>query len=133
MDIDLTAISRQVNLCAGELLEVACLRPGQILVVGCSTSEVHGARIGTAGSAEVAEAILTALKTTCQSRQVHLAVQCCEHLNRALVVKQTVADHYGLEVVSVVPMPKAGGALAARAIREFVAGVVVETIQAHAG
>jgi uncharacterized protein (TIGR01440 family) len=133
MSSDLAMISRQVYAAVTELLEAADLKPEQILVVGCSTSEVQGAKIGTLSSEDVAATILAALSSCCRSRQVYLAVQCCEHLNRALVVEQEVADLYGFEVVSVVPVPKAGGAMAAQAIKEFVAPVVVETIQAHAG
>jgi uncharacterized protein (TIGR01440 family) len=133
MDTDLGEIKRQAAAAADELLAVAGLTPGQILVVGCSTSEVRGARIGSSGSAEVAAAILAALRASCQARGVHLAVQCCEHLNRALVIERPAAECYGLEEVSVVPVPKAGGALAAQAMRDFAAPVVVESIQAHAG
>ncbi|HWQ60931.1 MAG TPA: TIGR01440 family protein, partial [Negativicutes bacterium] len=133
MDTDLEEIKRQAAAAAAELLTVAGLKPGQIVVVGCSTSEVRGAKIGSYGSEEVAAAILAALRESCQARGVYLAVQCCEHLNRALVVERPAAESYGLEEVSVVPVPKAGGALAAQAMRDFSAPVVVETIQAQAG
>jgi uncharacterized protein (TIGR01440 family) len=133
MDNDLEEIRRQTMAAADELLAVAGLKPGQILVVGCSTSEVRGARIGSSGSEEVAAAILTALRKSCRARGVNLAIQCCEHLNRALVIERPAAESYGLEEVSVVPVPKAGGALAAQAMREFAAPVVVEAIEAHAG
>jgi len=133
MDIDLGEIKRQTAAAADELLVVAGLKPGQILVVGCSTSEVRGAKIGSSGSEEVAAAILAALRESCQAKGVNLAVQCCEHLNRALVVERPVAESNGLEEVSVVPVPQAGGALAAQAMREFAAPVVVESIQAHGG
>ncbi len=133
MFCDNAEIKRQTAAAADELLSLAGLKPGQILVVGCSTSEVRGARIGSSGSEEVAAGILAALRGSCRAKDVYLAVQCCEHLNRALVVEQPVAERYGLEEVSVVPVPKAGGALAARAMREFTAPVVVETIEAHAG
>lgn len=133
MDTNLGEIKRQATAAADELLAVAGLKPGQILVVGCSTSEVRGAKIGSAGSEDVAEAILSALRGSCLAKGVHLAVQCCEHLNRALVIERPAAESYGLEEVSVVPVPKAGGALAAQAMRDFTAPVVVETVQAHAG
>lgn len=133
MEIDLGEIKRQTMAAADELLAVAGLKPGHILVVGCSTSEVRGAKIGSYGSEEVAEVILGALRKSCMAKGVHLAVQCCEHLNRALVVERQAAEGYGLEEVSVVPVPKAGGALAAQAMRDFAAPAVVEAIQAHAG
>lgn len=129
----LAAIERQTGNAVTELLSVAELKPGQILVVGCSTSEVRGEKIGSAGSDEVAGAILSALTWCCAEKDVFLAVQCCEHLNRALVMERPAAERYGFEEVGVVPVPKAGGALAARAMRQFIDPVVVESIEAHAG
>jgi len=133
MKFELETISQQVTSAVEELLAAADLKPGQILVVGCSTSEIRGAKIGSSGSEEVAGAVLTAIARCCASRQIQLAIQCCEHLNRALVVQRQVMQQYGLEEVSVMPVLKAGGALAAQAIREFADPVIVETIQAHAG
>lgn len=118
---------------AEEILDEAGLRPGQVLVVGCSTSEVRGAKIGSAGSEEVAQAILTALMAACGKWDIWLAVQCCEHLNRALVVCRQAMEAFGWEEVSVVPIAHAGGSLAACAMNKFNDPVVVETIQAHAG
>ncbi|HWR38025.1 MAG TPA: TIGR01440 family protein [Patescibacteria group bacterium] len=133
MEKQFATIAREAGQAAEELLNVAALRPGQLLVVGCSTSEVQGARIGSRGSEVAAASILSALAKVCRARQVHLAIQCCEHLNRALVVEREVMERYALEEVAVVPVPKAGGALAAQAMRDFVAPVVVEAIMAHAG
>jgi len=115
------------------LLGVAGLRPHDIVVVGCSTSEVAGHRIGSASSADIAEAIMDGLLPIIREDQLYLAVQCCEHLNRALVVERECADRYGLELVTVVPHLKAGGALSAAAMREYSDPVVVESISAHAG
>lgn len=129
----LAEVRDQVGAAVDELLTQAALRPGQILVVGCSTSEVAGARIGTAGSDAVAEAVLEPLWAATQAKGIYLACQCCEHLNRALVVQQEAAERYGLEQVTVVPVPKAGGAFAARALRRMPGSVVVEEIRAHAG
>lgn len=129
----LSEARRQVTAAANELLSVALLQRGQVLVVGCSTSEVAGARIGTAGSDAVAQAILEPLWEVTQERGIYLACQCCEHLNRALVVQQEAAERYNWEQVSVVPVPKAGGAFAARAMRHMPCAVVVEEIRAHAG
>lgn len=129
----LESVRRQVADAAAELLTEAALQPGQVLVVGCSTSEVAGARIGSAGSDAVAEAILEPLWSVVQANGLYLACQCCEHLNRALVVTEEAAVRYGWEQVSVVPVPKAGGAFAARAMRHMPGAVVVEEIRAHAG
>ena len=115
------------------LLAVAGLRPHDIVVVGCSTSEVAGHRIGSASSAEIAEAIMDGLLPIIRESQLYLAVQCCEHLNRALVVERECADRYGLELVTVIPHLKAGGALSAAAMKEYSHPVVVESISAHAG
>jgi len=133
MNIELDAIGKQTLEAATQLLQLAKITSGQIMVVGCSTSEVIGARIGSAGSSEVAEVVLASLITACAQFDVYLAVQCCEHLNRALVIEEQAAQRYQLEPVMVVPVPKAGGALAAKAMRSFDCPVVVENIKAHAG
>lgn len=129
----LQQVRQQVTEAAEGLLAVAALQRGQVLVVGCSTSEVAGSRIGTAGSDAVAQAILEPLWQVTQANGLFLACQCCEHLNRALVVEQTAAERYGWEQVSVIPVPKAGGAFAARAMHHLPGATVVEEITAHAG
>lgn len=133
MSVDLTLLKNQTTYIVREVLEMAKLSPGQILVVGCSTSEVLGATIGSAGSVSVAELILDSLRQVCSQHGIHLAVQCCEHLNRALVIEEEVARSYQLDQVMVVPIPKAGGALGAQAMGDFDHPVVVENIEAHAG
>lgn len=129
----LDQIAAQVKAAAEGLLERARLRPGQILVLGCSTSEVQGKRIGKAGSVEVARAILEPLLELTGKNQLYLAVQCCEHLNRALVVEAPLVERYGLEEVRAYPIPGAGGAAAAVAMELFHEPVLVERIQGHAG
>ena len=129
----LADIARQTWAAAQELLDAAALPRQGILVVGCSTSEVQGEKIGSAGSTFVAASIFTALRRVAQRYGVYLAIQCCEHLNRALVVERAAAEQYGLPEVRVVPVPHAGGALAAQAMQDFVSPVVVENIAAHAG
>ncbi len=131
--IDLGQIRDQVRSVATGLLKIASLKPGQILVLGCSTSEVSGKRIGSAGSLEVASAILDGMDDALAGTGIQLAVQCCEHLNRALVVERAVQEKYGLTEVSVLPVPHAGGATASSALRRAKDPVVVEAIQAHAG
>lgn len=128
-----TSIRTEVQSVVEELISAAQLKEGQLLVVGCSTSEVQGQRIGSSGSALVAAAILETLQQASGKDNICLAIQCCEHLNRALVVERETAERYGLLEVAVVPVPKAGGALAAAAFRKFSKPVVVETIEAHAG
>jgi len=111
----------------------ANLRRGQILVIGCSTSEVIGQRIGQGSSLEIAEVLLPPLLERVHEQGIFLAVQGCEHINRALVVEEACVDHYGLEVVMVLPALHAGGAMTVQAWRKFSSPHMVERIQGHAG
>lgn len=104
-----------------------------IFVIGCSTSEVAGQAIGTSGTLEVAAIIFEEMKAYVDEQQFHLAFQCCEHLNRALVVERVVAEAKGWEAVSVIPVRHAGGAMATYAFGQFADPVIVESIQADAG
>lgn len=104
-----------------------------ILVIGTSTSEVIGKDIGTAGTEEVAKAIFQALQLFQKKTGVQLAFQCCEHLNRALVVEETTQKQYNLEQVSAIPVPRAGGSMAAYAYKQLKTPVIVEFISANAG
>ncbi|MDN5325459.1 MAG: hypothetical protein PWP41_154 [Moorella sp. (in: firmicutes)] len=124
-----------VQAAAEELLNVAGLQPGQILVVGCSTSEITGRTIGTASSPEIGRDVVAGLLAATNRAQVYLAAQCCEHLNRALVIEAGAARLYNLPVVTVVPAPKAGGSLATAAYAALHRPVVVASLlaQAHAG
>lgn len=133
MDKELDTILKQLTDCAEELINVAKPRKGQIFVLGCSTSEVIGNKIGTGGSSDVAVAMFQALKKVCDEHQLFLAVQCCEHLNRSLVVEGEAAERYNLTEVTVRPMPHAGGAMGTAAYENFSNPVVVETIQGHLG
>jgi uncharacterized protein (TIGR01440 family) len=116
-----------------EFQSQASLKPGQLVVVGCSTSEVIGEKIGTAGTSEVAEMIFRQLSVFAEDTGVALAFQCCEHLNRALVIESREALKRGLEEVSVVPVRTAGGAMATYAFEKFSEAVVVEFLKADAG
>lgn len=131
--VDLAQVKEEAVEAVRGLLEAAKLRPGQILVLGCSTSEIQGKRIGSTGSTDVAAAVLDGIQEGLRGTGVHLAVQCCEHLNRCLVVEREVQEKYNLTEVTVLPVPHAGGAAAATALRRFSDPVVVESIQAHAG
>jgi uncharacterized protein (TIGR01440 family) len=134
-DVDsfLAQIKTQAAQAVGELIEAANLQKGQILVVGCSTSEVVGARIGKASVPPAAAALLGAMLPILQERGIYLAAQCCEHLNRALIIEAECAERYGLETVNVRPVPKAGGAFATAVYDSLKAPVAVENIRAHAG
>lgn len=121
----------EIKIAAEEICADARLEVGQILVVGCSSSEVIGERIGSHSSVEVGEALISALLEILRPRGIFLAAQCCEHLNRALVVERAAVS--GQEIVSVVPQPKAGGSFATAAYKAFDSPVLVEHIKADAG
>ncbi|MBY8911719.1 TIGR01440 family protein [Bacillus sp. YC2] len=116
-----------------EFQEQARLKSGSLLVIGCSTSEAAGSRIGTSGSGEWAELIYGGLAEFKEKTGIHLAFQCCEHLNRALVIEAETAELFRLPIVSAVPVPKAGGAMASYAYRQMESPVLAEAIQADAG
>ncbi len=117
-----------------ELAQAGGLRRGQLVVIGTSTSEVLGYRIGTQGTERVAREIFEGVRRAREQTGFYPVFQCCEHLNRALVMEQEALALYPLlEPVSVVPVPKAGGSMAAYAYRTFQEPVVVETVRAHAG
>lgn len=113
-----------------ELVQVARLQEKHLLVMGVSTSEVIGNKIGTGGSDQVAEEIFSAAMEFQQEYGFHLAFQCCEHLNRALVMERRTLERYHYPEVSVIPVPKAGGAMASYAFRHLQDAVLVETVQA---
>ncbi|MBO7341216.1 MAG: TIGR01440 family protein [Clostridia bacterium] len=129
----LNKVTDEAAHAARELLDAAALKAGDILVVGCSTSEVAGHSIGKASIPAVAEALLAGLLPVVRERGVYLAAQCCEHLNRALVMERACAEKYGLDEVAVRPAPKAGGSFATAVYEQMDAPVAVEAIRAHAG
>ena len=114
-----------------ELCQAADLKAGQILVVGCSSSEVIGSCIGSNSSLETAEAVFSGIYEVTAKRGIYLAAQCCEHLNRAIVTEREAVPFR--EIVNVVPQPKAGGSFATTAYRCFKDPVAVEEIAADAG
>ena len=126
----LTAIRDTAASAAQELCDVAKLTTGQTVVVGCSSSEIIGARIGSDSSLDVASAVLDGLTSVFAPRGIYIAAQCCEHLNRALIMERSAAQG---EILNVVPMPKAGGAFATAAYRRFADPVAVDRVQADAG
>jgi len=133
MELNFEQITAQARTAVMELLDAARLHPGDIFVVGCSSSEVLGGRIGKASSREAAEAVFTGIYPVLREQGVYLAAQCCEHLNRALIAERECAEQYGYEPVCVVPQPKAGGSFATQAWRTFSRPTAVEHIRAHAG
>ncbi len=102
---EITIIGEEAYRAAKELIEAAGLAEGQLFVVGCSTSEVGGASIGTFSSPDLAEAVFGGIYQATQEAGVYLAAQCCEHLNRALILEKCAAEKYGYEIVNVVPQP----------------------------
>ena len=126
-------ITAQAQQAATELLEAAHLETGDLFVVGCSSSEITGGRIGKQSSMEAAQAVLEGVLPVLQAQGVALAAQCCEHLNRAIVVERAVARERGYEIVSAVPQPHAGGSWATCCWQAFSDPVLVEEVRAEAG
>lgn len=129
----LDEIREQAGTVARELLRAAKLKKGDLVVVGCSSSEIGAERIGTHSSAEIGQAVFAGIHEELEKEGIFLAAQCCEHLNRALIVEEEAAERYRLEQVNVVPRLKAGGSFATAAYEGFAHPVAVEEIQAHAG
>lgn len=126
-------IIRQAKNATAELIEKAHLYKGDLIVVGCSSSEICGDKIGSNSSVETADAVFCAIYETVKEKGIYLAAQCCEHLNRAIIVEEEYAKAHNLELVNVVPQPKAGGSFATKAYKEFKKAVAVEEIKADAG
>ncbi len=114
-----------------EICEKAGLKEGNILVVGCSSSEICGDKIGSNSNLEVAKAVFEGIYETLNEKNIFLAAQCCEHLNRAIIVEKDAVPFS--EIVNVIPQPKAGGAFATTAYKTFKEPVAVEEIKADAG
>ena len=133
MEYDFHEIELQARRAATELLEAAHLTEGDLFVVGCSSSEITGGRIGKASSLEAAQAVYRGVAPILRERGIYLAAQCCEHLNRALIIERACAEKYGYDPVSVRPQPHAGGSFATTAWENFDRPVAVEHIRAHAG
>jgi len=126
-------VAQQVERALAELAQAGSLRPGRIVVVGCSTSEVQGRRIGTSGAESVAEEIYGGVSRVQERFGFDVVWQCCEHLNRALVAPRELAEARGWTIVSAVPVRKAGGSMAALAYRKLADPCLVESVQADAG
>lgn len=129
----LTDIGTALTKAVQELVTTAKLKAGDVFVIGCSTSEVRGSRIGTDSATEVGETIIKAATAVLEPLQIALAVQCCEHLNRALVVEKVVAEKHNWPLCNAIPQLHAGGAASMAAYNHFSEPAVVEAIQADAG
>lgn len=125
------SIYEQTKAAVSELCEKAKLKAGNIVVVGCSTSEVLGSKIGTNSNPQTASEIFKALNDYTKDRGLFLAIQCCEHLNRAIIIEREAVPN--AETVNVVPQAKAGGSLSAQAYKGFNNPAVIEEVKADAG
>lgn len=127
----LVQIRSDAAAAAAQLVEAAALHKGQIVVIGCSSSEVVGHQVGSWSTPEVGQAIYDGLQSVFAPAGIYLAAQCCEHLNRALIVEHDAVPY--ADIVNVVPQPKAGGSFATACYKNFSHPVAVEEIRADAG
>ena len=127
----LDQVRKDAKTAAEQICEVAKLREGQILVVGCSTSEAAGQKMGSFSSPELGKAIFEGIQEVLEPKGIYLAAQCCEHLNRAIIVERAAVPF--AELCNAVPQPKAGGSFATAAYHHFRDPVTVEEIKADAG
>lgn len=126
-------IKQQANDAIYELIKLAKLEKNDILVIGCSSSEVVGHKIGTFSSIEAANAIFEGVYAPLKEHGIFLAAQCCEHLNRAVIIEKDAMNLYNLEQINVIPQPKAGGSFATTVYNNLSNAVAVEEIKADAG
>ena len=132
-DIMYQKITADARAVFEELIEKANIHEGNIVVIGCSTSEITGDMIGTHSSIDVASALYDGFYDLLESKGIFIAAQCCEHLNRALVIERKLAYKLNLDCVNAVPQPKAGGSSATTAYTRMSDPVLVEHIKADAG
>ena len=126
-------IKAQSQKAITELIEVSGIKSGELLVIGCSSSEVTGGVIGKNSSIDAAKAVFDGIYPILKEKGIFLAAQCCEHLNRAIIIEQAAAEKFGLEIVNVMPVVKAGGSFATTFWQNMNHPVAVEHIKAHAG
>lgn len=131
MIILLNELYNQANTAAKEIIETAKLKSGNILVVGCSSSEIAGQKIGTFSNIDVAKSVFNGIYDALNEKGIYLAAQCCEHLNRAIIIEREAVINQ--DIVNVVPMIKAGGSFATTAYNLYNDPVSVEMIKADAG
>ena len=126
-------ITKEAQTAVLELIKAASLTKGDLLVIGCSTSEVGGEHIGKGSSMEIAQALHDGIAPVLADKGIYLAAQCCEHLNRAVILEAEAAAKFGYEPVNVVPQPKAGGSFATTVYERMENPVAVEGVSAKAG
>lgn len=129
----LEAVKTQAAAATKELCEIAKLKKDSIFIIGCSSSEVAGEHIGTFSSPDIANSLYEGIQSVLLPRGIKLAAQCCEHLNRAIIIDANCGLSVGSEPVNVVPQPKAGGSFATACYNNFAEPVALETIKADAG
>ncbi len=129
----LSNIKMQAKKAITELIEVSDIKSGEILVIGCSSSEIMGGDIGKASSIDAAKAVFDGIYPILKQKGIYLAAQCCEHLNRALILEQEAAERFGYEIVNVIPQTKAGGSFATTVWQNMAHPVAVERVKASAG
>ena len=133
MTVELDIIEKQGYELTKELITTSGIKEEQILVIGCSSSEIVGEKIGSFSSVEVAEALYSGINKAAKEANIFIAAQCSEHLNRAVILEDAAAKKYFYDEVNVVPQPKAGGSFATTAYKYMANPVAVEHIKAHAG
>ena len=126
-------IKAQAQKAISELIDISGIKSGELLVIGCSSSEITGGTIGKASSMEAARAVFEGIYPVLKEKGICLAAQCCEHLNRALILEQEAAEKFGYEIVNVTPQQKAGGSFATTVWQNMSHPVAVEHIKAVAG
>ena len=129
----LSNIKKQAKQAITELIEISKIKSGDILVIGCSSSEIMGGDIGKASSIDAAKAVFDGIYPILKGKGIYLAAQCCEHLNRAIIIEKSAAEKFNLEIVNVMPQPKAGGSFATTVWQNMEHPVAVEHIKASAG
>jgi len=129
----LNSIINESKQAVTELIELSGIKSGELLVIGCSSSEIMGGNIGKASSIDAAKAVFEGIYPILKEKGICLAAQCCEHLNRALIIEKETALKFGLEIVNVIPQVKAGGSFATTVWQNMDCPVAVEHIRANAG
>lgn len=133
MEFNFEQIKKDFVELTEEFFQKIKIKKNNILILGCSTSEITGGMIGKASAPEVGAFLIDYLYEKCVEYKVDLAVQCCEHLNRAIVIENGIAENQKLEIVSAIPKTKAGGSIAESAYKRFKNPVLVEFIKADFG
>lgn len=133
IEMELKEITLQARDAATELIERSGIKKGQIMVIGCSTSEIQGYDLGSHSGPEVGKAVLDGILPVTKEHGIYLAAQCCEHINRAIIIEEEAMEKYRLEQVNAVPQPKAGGSFATALYGALENPVAVEDVKAHAG